>query len=99
MITTLEKQHTYMCNHSATDKISWRVNDQVLGVELRNTPGIEFTDFLSHPGGAEVYTLTIRALPQNNETNVRCTAAFSDGSPPQHTWTVTFLIQGRLINY
>ena len=59
MTVTLEEQHTYMCNHTGTDRITWRVNDLVLGVELRNVPGIEYTDFLTHPGGAEVYTLTI----------------------------------------
>ena len=93
MIVTLEEQHTYMCNHSTTDRISWRVNDQVLGVKLRHHPGIEYTNILSHPSGAEVYTLTIRALPQNIETTIRCTAAFIGGSP-QYSPTVTFVIQG-----
>ena len=94
LIVTLEEEHTYMCNHSATKSITWRVNDQVLGVEIHDFPGIQHTDILTHPGGAEVYTLTIRALPQNNQTTIQCTAAFSGGAPPESTPTASFLIQG-----
>ena len=75
MIITLEEDHTYICNHSAMNAISWKLNDQVLGVHIRTLPGINYTDILTHPGGAEVYTLTIRALPQYNNTSIKCTAA------------------------
>ena len=95
-IVTLDEEHTYECSHSVPDKLSWRVNDQVLGVEVLTIPGIKYTDSLSHPGDA-VYTLTIRALLRNNETTIQCTAAFHDGSPSQHTPIATFLIQGELI--
>ena len=83
-----------MCNHTATKRITWRVNGRVLGVEVDNIPGIEYTDRFSHPGGAEVYILTIRALSQNNQTTIECTAGFNDGSPPEDSPLVVFLIQG-----
>ena len=94
MITILNKQHTYKCNHSTTDKITWRVNNKVLGVEIENITGIKHTDRFSHPGDT-IYILTIKALPQHNGTSIQCTAAFSGGS--QLSAIVTFLIQGQLI--
>ena len=92
MILTTEERHVYMCNHSETDKISWRVNDKVLGIEtfLNFTSGI-----ISLPGGGRVYTLTVRGLPEHNETTIQCSAAFSDGSLPDVTPPVTLLTQGR----
>ena len=95
MVVTLDEQHTYKCSHSTADGITWRVNDRVLGVEIFTTPGIVYTDTRSHPDDT-VYTLTIIALPQNNETTIQCTAAFDEGAP-QDTPIVTFLIQGKLI--
>ena len=92
MVVTLDKEHTYECSHPVADRISWRVNDAVLGTEILTIPGIEYTDMMSHPGDA-IYTLRIRALPQNNETTIQCTAAFVDGSS-QVSPVVTFLIQG-----
>lgn len=94
MVVTLDGHHTYKCGHSTAKRISWRVNDQVLGADVLNIPGIEYTDTFSHPGDA-IYTLRIRALPQNNETAIQCTAAFINES--QISPVVTFLIQGRLI--
>ena len=94
MIVTLEENHTYTCNHSATNAITWKLNDLVLGVHIRNHSGINYTDILTHPGGDEVYTLTIRALPRYNNTSIKCTAAFYDGSSSEDTPPVFFLIQG-----
>ena len=96
LIVILGEQHTYMCNHSATKDITWRVNTKVLGVEIREIPGIQYTDIITNSGGAEVYTLTIRALPRNNGTTIQCTAAFSGGATPESTPMATFLIQGML---
>ena len=93
MVVTLDGQHTYKCSHSAAERISWRVNDTVLGADIFAIPGIEYTDTVSNPGDA-IYTLRIRALPQNNETNIQCTAVFADQSP-QTSPVVTFLVQGR----
>ena len=95
MVVTLDEQHTYKCSHSTANRIFWRVNDRVLGVEILTIPGIVYTDTSSHPDDT-TYTLTITALPQNNETTIQCTAAFYEGAP-QDTPTVTFLIQGKLI--
>ena len=91
MVVTLDGQHTYKCSHPTADRISWRVNNQVLRADILTIPGIEYTDTISHPGDA-IYTLRIKALPQNNETAIQCTAAFLNGS--QISLVVTFLIQG-----
>ena len=95
MVVTQDGLHTYMCSHSTAGRISWRVNDEVLGVDTSIISGIEYTDSISHPYDS-VYTLTIRALLQNNETTIQCSAAFLDGSHSQRTPVVTFLIQGKL---
>ena len=95
MVVTLDGQYTYECSHSETNKISWRVNDKVLGTEVYTIPRMEYTDFTSHPNDTN-YTLRIRAFPRNNETTIQCTAAFVDRSP-QTSPVVSFLIQGRLI--
>ena len=97
MVVTLDKEHTYKCSHSSAERISWRVNDTVLGADIFTIPGIEYTDTVSHPDDG-VYTLRIRALPQNNETTIQCTAFFTDQSRSLQTSpVVTFLIQGRFI--
>ena len=95
MVVTLDEQHTYECSHPVAQRITWRVNDTVLGADILNIPGIEYTDFTSHQNDTN-YTLRIRALPQNNETTIQCTALIADQSP-QTSPVVTFLIQGRLI--
>ena len=97
-VVILDEQRTYKCSHSTANRISWEVNDRVLGVQIFTIPGIEYTesDIFSHPDDT-IYTLTIRALPQNNDTTIQCTAAFLDGFPSQYTPIVTFLIQGQLI--
>ena len=92
MIVTLEEKHTYKCNHSETNQISWRVNDNLLDTEIFFV-GI-VNDTVTYPDGAQEYTLTIGGLRQHNGTKIQCTASFDDGSPPQHTPAVTFLIQG-----
>ena len=95
MVVTLIEQHTYKCSHPAADRISWRVNDKVLGADIFNIPGIEYTDTVSNPGDT-IYTLRIQGLPRNNETTIQCTAVFADQSPLTSP-IVIFLIQGRLI--
>ena len=95
MVLTLDGQHTYECSHPAAERITWRVNDKVLGAEILSIPGIEYTDFISNPDDA-IYTLRIIALPRNNETTIQCTAVFADQSP-QTSPVVIFHIQGRLI--
>ena len=95
MVVTLGGQHTYKCSDLAAERISWRVNDKVLGADIFTIPGIEYTDTVSNPDDA-IYTLRIRALPPNNEITIQCTAVFADRSP-QTSPVVTFLIQGRVI--
>ena len=91
-IVTMEERHTYMCSHSQTDRVSWRVNGSVFGVEI--FPLNVATDIISFPEG-RMYTLTIGGLLEHNETNIECAAALDDGSGLDVTPTVTFLMQGR----
>jgi hypothetical protein len=93
-VVTLDEQHTYKCSHPAADRISWRVNDNILGTDIFTFPGIEYTDTYSHPYEA-VYTLKITALSQNNESTIQCAALFTVDRSPQISPVVTFLIQGR----
>ena len=92
MVVTPGEQHIYKCSHSTADRITWRVNDRILGVEILTIPGIEHTDTISHPDDS-IFTLQVRALSRNNETTIQCTAAFVD-RPPQPSPIATFLIQG-----
>ena len=97
MVVTMREQHTYKCSHFTASRITWRVNDRVLGVEISAIPGIEYTDTFSHPDDS-IFTLQVSALSRNNETSIQCTAAFDDG-PPQRSPMATFLIQGKVISY
>ena len=92
MIVAMEERHVFMCNHSATDAISWRVNGRVLGVDI--FPLNVTTDSISLRGGGRVSTLIIEGLPEHNETTIRCAAIFDDRSIPVVSPSVTFLIQG-----
>jgi hypothetical protein len=92
-VVTLDELHTYKCSHPTADRISWRVNDNVLGADISTIPGIEYTDTYSHPYEA-IYTLRITALPQNNESIIQCTALVTADESPQISPVVTFLIQG-----
>ena len=88
----MEERHVYMCNHSATDKISWRVNGRVLGIDI--SPLNVTSDIISLPGGGRVSTLTIGGLPEHNETTIRCAAIFDNRSIPVVSPNVNLLIQG-----
>ena len=92
-IVTMEERHVYICNHSQTDQISWRVNGSLLNVDI--FPLNVATDIILLPGGGRVYTLTIGGLPEHNETTIRCSATFSDRTPLKVTPQVIFLIQGQ----
>ena len=82
-----------MCNHSQTDRILWRVNGSALDFEI--FPENITTGIICHPDGGQVHTLTIRGHPEHNGTTIQCLAVFFDGSHPDESPTVTFLIQGQ----
>ena len=92
LILTVGDTYTYRCNHSATDQISWRINQHVLGVEI--FPQNFTSSSISFPDGHRVYTLTIVGLSVHNETTIQCWAAFSNGSSPVMSPITTILIQG-----
>ena len=64
---TLKETHVYTCNHSETERISWRVNDSVSNDEIfppQITPNI-----IAFPDGGRVYALTIiGGRPEHNAT-------------------------------
>ena len=88
-----KNEYTFYCNHSQTARISWKLNSTTY----------EFLDFPpdinggseSIPGGHRVYTLTLRGLPEYNETRVQCVAELNGVSV--ETYTATLLIQGLII--
>ena len=90
MIVTSEERRVYMCNHSATERITWRVNDSLLNVDIfpqEITPNI-----IPLPGGGRVYTLTIGGRPEHNATTIQCSARLLNGSTVV-TPSVIFFIQ------
>ena len=91
-IVTLEETHTYRCNHTQTDRISWQVNGSRLNVEI--FPLNIATEIIQLPDGSRVYTLTIGSLSEHNDTTIQCIAQIDDGSIREATSIVKFLIQG-----
>ena len=93
LILAVGETYTYRCNHSQTDRISWRVNGSGLGTEI--IPQSITNSSISFSDGRRVSTLTIEGVPEYNDTMIQCKAAFSNGSDPVMSWMVTFLIQGQ----
>ena len=91
MIATFEDKHVYMCNHSGTESVTWRVNGSVLNVEI--FPLEIVSNLIPLPGGRRVSTLTVGGHPEHNETTIQCSAQLESG-PTMMTPSVTFLIQG-----
>lgn len=88
---TLEETHVYMCNHSETQSIIWRVNSSVLNIEIF-PPGI-IPNIIAFPDGGRVYTVTVGGRPEHNATIIQCSARLLNGST-MVTPNVIFLIQG-----
>ena len=94
MVVTTEQRYVYICNNSATDRITWRVNGSVLWTEIFPQ---SFEDSIIHfPDSSRLYTLTIGGRPEHNTTTIQCVASFRDGSNPEVTSVALFLIQGQL---
>ena len=81
----------YMCGHSQTDDISWRVNGKVFGVEIR-PPNI--TSGTVPGDGGTVLTLAVGGTSENNGSSVQCLALLGDGRL-ETTLPVEFLVQGQ----
>ena len=91
LIVTMEERHVYMCNHSETINIFWRVNGSILNFEIFL---IEVAiAALQLPGGGRVSTLTIGGRLRHNATTIQCSARLSDGFIVT-TPSVLFLMQG-----
>ena len=91
LIVTMEERHVYMCNHSETINIFWRVNGSRLNVEI--FPIEIDVHTLQLPGGGRVYILTIGGRPDHNVTTIQCSARLSSGSEVM-TPSVSFFMQG-----
>lgn len=90
---TLNERHTYRCNHTQTNRISWWVNGSQLNAEI--FPLNIRTAIVPVSNGSRVYTLTIGGLPEHNDTTIQCrTNDDDDGLIHEATSTVKFLIQG-----
>ena len=91
---TIAERHVYICNHSETIQVFWRVNGSrlyidIFPVDIDTTP-------LELPDGGRVYTLTIGGRLEHNGTTIQCLARLSDGSTVM-TSNVSFYIQGICI--
>ena len=91
LIVTMEERHVYMCNHSETNNIFWRVNGSILNVEIFPIEIDASTRQL--PDGGRVYTLEIGGRLEHNATTIQCSARLSSGSTVT-TPSVSFFIQG-----
>ena len=91
VIVTFEERYVYMCNHSETNRITWRLNDTALNDEI--FPTDIGTTSISLPGGGRIYTLTIGSHLEHNATTIQCSARLSNGSTVV-TPSVMFFIQG-----
>ena len=91
---TMEERHVYLCNHSETINIFWRVNGSILYVDIFPIEIDPRTLVL--PGGGRVYTLEIGGRLEHNATTIQCSARLSDGSEVT-TPSVLFLVQGIIL--
>ena len=84
LIVTLRERHTYYCQHSQTNRISWFLN------------GSKILSFLDLPQGISIGrdTLIIEGYPELNATTIQCVANLNGTSI--ETPIVTFLIQGNI---
>ena len=94
MIVSLGDRLNYMCKHSETERITWRVNGSLLNVEIFPTDIIQ--NNLRLPNGSRVSTLTIGGLPEHNVTTIQCAARLMNGSTVV-TSNVTFYIEGNIL--
>ena len=94
LIVTLEERATYMCNHSETNSIFWRVNGSIVSVEI--FPLEIDTGTHALPDGGRVSTLTIGGCIEHNATTIQCSARLSDGSEVM-TPSVLILMQGTFV--
>ena len=91
LIVTMEERHVYMCNHSETINVFWRLNGSILNVHI--FPIRIDSVILELPGGGRVYTLEIGGRLEHNATTIQCSARLSDGSEVT-TPNVSFFMQG-----
>ena len=89
---TSTERHVYMCNHSKTNYIIWRVNGSIPNVEI--FPLEMPVRTIPLPNGGRVYTLEIGGRPEHNETTIQCSAILGGGSTVKTTPSMSFFMQG-----
>ena len=95
LTVTADERHVYMCNHSETIEVSWRVNGSRLYDEIFPTE-ISINIVPVGPLGNRVTTLEIGGRPEHNNTTIQCLAKLTNGSTVM-TSNVSFFIQGIII--
>ena len=86
---TVDAVAMFQCQHSTADGINWKIN----GATLR-----DFPEGISTDRNGEIFSLTIIALPEYNQTAIECVALFSN-SPSEGTDSAILMIQGEVNNY
>ena len=77
----VEMDAVFRCRHDRLDaQIGWLINGSFSVIYPDVVDG-----FILDSHGTRVETLTIPALPEYNETEIVCVAAFFDGSPREAT--------------
>ena len=89
---TSAERHVYVCNHSKTNNIIWRVNGSIPNVEI--FPLEIPVRTISLPDGGRVSTLEIGRRPEHNGTTIQCSAILGGGSTVETTPAVSFFMQG-----
>lgn len=74
---------TFRCRHPNADTIRWRVNDDL--ISLINPPPYITPSTTRDNNNNVVFTLTIEARLEYNQTRVICVARFDNGSSDETT--------------
>lgn len=86
-----KEEVTFRCHHQRLDA--------VIGWQMNGLPHDYFADVVDgsvrESNGTLVYTLTIPARIEYNETEVVCKALFPDGSPPESAPPAILIITGK----
>ena len=85
---TVDTVAVFQCQHTTADGINWRIN----GSTLRDLPQTVSTDRTSDG----IFTLTITAHSNYNQTVIECVALFAD-SPSERTNQASLIVQGKYV--
>lgn len=78
-MANIGREVTFRCRHPRAETIRWRVNDTL--ISWSNPPPNITPSTIRDDNNNFVFTLTIVARLEYNQTMVVCVARFDDGSP------------------